>query len=720
MKKWFKNNLILLIIAAVGIAAAIGIVAGRAVIEQKNKTYDIVMDYSSLCEMADQSEEDIEYWLEFFRENGVNKIGLFETSIKSLAKSANGNFYMITAEDIKSDYGWQSVYPAPVVKMVEASEHSSDLLVICDDLDEFQWIIDAFEDRAENVKYDVEYDVDVGYLWIYGNEDGVSGETWAELCLGLWPETVELIESYGYSIVPRTTTVDGINGSKFASAVLNEYSDYNTPYYLASGDSMLGYDDKENGTKLLTEYLESHDISVGLTENSTQSCNITWPGFNSLVEDLNYKAVRVFSMWPYVQNSYAKYNYDGPEEITNCLYRAVYERNCHLIYLKMMYEADSTEKYIIDSDSYAQLLGDLYERMDARGYTYQTLEAAQSYQPSAFLRFIVGVGAISACIVLLNLFIYIPGKVKYILLILGAAAVAAAMYIMPNTSKLLLSIGGGIVMPCLAAVGVNRYIQFTNSRYKNDYCIGRLLLQTIVVTIVLTAVSFCGSLYTSSALSETAYMLEMNLYRGVKIMQLIPIAVFFISFIQIFVWEKYICRGILAIDADNRAERRAKRRESWNALLDRPVKVRGVYYGAICFVVLCILGAAGIYYLARTGHSSSIQASTIELEFRNLLEIVLPARPRTKEFLIGYPCAMLMLWSYRRKVPALPVVLGAGAVIGFTSVVNTFLHIRTPFMLSVIRVLIGLAIGLVIGIVLVIIAEIIYRQILKHKRLKNV
>jgi hypothetical protein len=358
--------------------------------------------------------------------------------------------------------------------------------------------------------------------------------------------------------------------------------------------------------------------------------------------------------------------------------------------------------------------------MDVRGYTYQTIEAARSYQPSAIIRFIVGVGAIAACVLLLNQFMYLSNKAKYILLIAGSIAVAVAMYVMPNTSKLLLSMGGGIVMPCLAAVGLNRYIQATNKSFKNDRPIVKLIIQALVITLVLTIVSFCGSLFASSALSESAFMLEMSLYRGVKFMQLVPIAVFLLSYIQVFVWEKYICGGIVASDGSNLLKRRTQRRKSWNALLDRPVKIRGVYYGAIALIVLCVLGVAGIYYLARTGNSTSIQASTIELEIRNLLEIVLPARPRTKEFLIGYPCAMLMIWSMRRKIPVLPIVLGTGAVIGFTSVVNTFLHIRTPFMLSVVRVLIGLAMGIVIGIVLVVIAEVIFRQILKHKRSNNV
>ncbi len=718
MKKWVRSNIILLLLVLVGVVSAAIMVAGRASIEQQNKSYDIVMDYTSLREMADSSDQDMDYWLKTFKELGINKIALFESSIRSLSEEADGDFYMETAKEVKSSYGWQQLYPDEVVKLVDSSEHSSDLLVISSDREKFQWVLDAFETRAENVSFDV---VDSGsgdcYLWIYGNEYDITGLTWADLNLGLWPETVEKISSYGYTIIPRTTTVDTINGAKFAKAVLQEYSDLNSPYYLPSGDSMLGYDDEEQGTEYLAQYLSEHNIAAGLIENSKQSTNLTWPGFNKLIERLDYKAVRTFSMWPYVQGSYAKYNYDGPEEITNCLYRAAYERNCRLIYLKMILDGEDSTEYITDKEDYVQLLGDFFSRMDARGYTYETLTPAEKYAPSIVLRFLVGVGAISAAILLLGLFITLGGKVKYLLLVIGCVGVAGAMYVMPNTSKLLLSIGGGIAMPCLAAVGVNRYIQLSWEKRDGTISLGLLLAQSLALTLIMTAVSFCGSLFASAPLSESAYILEMNLYRGVKIMQLVPLAAFFISYLQVFLWEERLCKGLLAIAPEDHARRKEARKEAWGTLLDKPVKIRGVFYGIITVLVLAVMGGLGAYYIARTGHTSSTaQVSTLEVELRNILENTMIARPRTKEFLIGYPCMLLMIWSFRRRIPVLPLIFGAGAVIGLTSVVNTFLHIRTPFMLSVIRILTGLGLGLVIGMIALLAAEAIYRAVLRHKR----
>ena len=77
--------------------------------------------------------------------------------------------------------------------------------------------------------------------------------------------------------------------------------------------------------------------------------------------------------------------------------------------------------------------------------------------------------------------------------------------------------------------------------------------------------------------------------------------------------------------------------------------------------------------------SNSTTTSARELAFRNFLENTLIARPRTKEMIVGWPMLMLFIWSLRRRMKFLPMIFGTGMTIGLVSVVNTFLHIRTPF-----------------------------------------
>ena len=52
--------------------------------------------------------------------------------------------------------------------------------------------------------------------------------------------------------------------------------------------------------------------------------------------------------------------------------------------------------------------------------------------------------------------------------------------------------------------------------------------------------------------------------------------------------------------------------------------------------------------------------------------------------------------------------------VGLVSVVNTFLHIRTPFLLSLLRTGWGLLFGFAIGVIAVLAAELVYRLIKKN------
>lgn len=720
MKKWVKTNIVLLVLIAIGIASASGILIHRTAIEQENKVYDLVVDYADFRDMADQSSENLDFWLNHLRENGVDKVALFETTAEALAKEPGSSVQVILTKQILKEPDWRDSYPESVIKLIEASENTVDALISCKDMDEFEWIIDAYEDRAEGMQYKIVREDGVGYLWIYGNKNGISGETWSKFSLGLWPEQVETIENAGLSVIPRTRTEDKINGEKFAKDVYSDFKKYNSPYFMNSGDGIVGFDDPAKGAEMLNEYLEETGGAFIVTEEMNEQGNVQWPGSAAYVESTDFNAVRAFNMWDYIQCRYQYYGYDGPQEITNSLYRAIYERSCRVINFRAILaekpkSGSDDYNYVTDPEEYTALIEGLHDRMAKYGYVHATAEAADSYMPSFLMRFLVGVGAVSAAVLLLGMIFTLSARVRYILLGFAVVCVAGAMFVMPNTAKLLLSMGAGAVMPCVAAVGINRYIQYTSAKNGNISSV-KLLAETLAGAVVLMLVCFIGSLFTASALSESAYMLEMNLYRGVKIMQLIPVAVYVFSFIQIFFFEEYIFRGVSPASCGSAEELSLARRNAWNDFLDTPVKLRGVFYAAIACVVLGFIGILGIYYIMRTGNTDASTVSTLELQFRNMLEETLVARPRTKEFLIGYPCMMLMIWSFRRKLPAVSIIFGGGSVIGFTSIVNTFLHIRTPFMVSFARVFTGLAFGLVIGLAAVLVFEAAYKIIMKYKR----
>ena len=132
-----------------------------------------------------------------------------------------------------------------------------------------------------------------------------------------------------------------------------------------------------------------------------------------------------------------------------------------------------------------------------------------------------------------------------------------------------------------------------------------------------------------------------------------------------------------------------------------PKNIKQFLLNPITYLTLLIIGMLGIVliiYIQRTGNTG--QTSSYEIMIRNALDKILGVRPRTKEFLIGHPLMLMMLY-YGYKEKYFPLLLGAA--IGQISLVNTYAHIHTPIMISLIRSFHGIWIGIIGGIVLIVI-----------------
>jgi hypothetical protein len=111
--------------------------------------------------------------------------------------------------------------------------------------------------------------------------------------------------------------------------------------------------------------------------------------------------------------------------------------------------------------------------------------------------------------------------------------------------------------------------------------------------------------------------------------------------------------------------------------------------------VLSVAAAAVAYLTLRSDNTGA--AFDIELAFRQELENLLYVRPRTKEFLIGFPALLvgIVLATRTRYAWWLYVV----AAVGTASAVDTFTHFHAPLFASLVRTVLGLVIGFAVGVV---------------------
>lgn len=694
-----RKHLILLILILVGIAASVGILSGRIHAEQANRTYDLVLDYSSVKDMSEQSHETLEFWLEHFRTLGVDKLGLPEMTLASLNISYPSQVYLVDVNALQNQYGWQSIYPSQVQQLVQQPE-KEDYLVICSNPELAAWIRDCFDRRCTLDVTSVSADNGDTIFYLTGNGEKLKGADLLNFPLGMDPSVQALAQDLGYTLIPRSTPLKYLNSDLYARDLLETFRQVGAPYLIITGEQIPGLEDAETYSSLILDHLEQNGAALAVVETSQQSMNLTSEPLDALVAASGENAVRVFSMWDYIQWRYKWYGYEGSEEIVNCMYRAVYERNCRVVYLKMMMEQlpdDSTE-YITEPEAYTALLTNFQNRMSSLGYSQQTIGSMGEIHVSPILVIAVALGAVSAGMLLLDLMLPMKRKWLYLLTAVGCVCAAGVLWLIPNTGRIILSICGGIVMPLLAAVMLADSCS-TESKSAGliSGCIGGVAATTLL--------ALAGGLFASAPLSDSSFMLEMELYRGVKFMQLVPIA--------IFLFYMLLLRFRAPLTAFAKQDS-ARRKAAVDAFMDHPIRVKYLVCALLGAAVAGVFLAVGAYYLARTGHTAGATTSNLEMILRNILEERLPARPRTKEFLIGYPCIMLFIWCRRKNLTWLSIVPGLGAVIGLTSIVNTFLHIRTTFMLSLIRVGIGFAFGVVIGLIAVAIAEFLYRMIKKR------
>ena len=718
MKSFLKKDRLLVLLALLGLLASLVPIVNRVQTEESNKYYDYVLDYASLRSMARQSSQTEDEWLDLFRSLGVDKVALSEASALNLHDNAAIPVHAMTVKKAAESYGWENNYPAEVVSWLSESTDVSDAIIWTETAAAYEWMLDAFNARFENFEAKTYLEGEHGFLFIQQQKNGMKGEKLLDLRLGIWPGTVELLERHGYQIVPRTVTQKDMNGTKFAEAYIDVLKHYNAPYFMNNGDELVGYESDE-GWDLLVQYLNESGASVALMEQNDQSQNQTWPGIEDLLNETGYRGIRVFNEWAYIQNRYQYCGYEGPEEITNTFFRAIAERNCKVIFLKMILEPDSDvswdadEKewvYITDPAEYEKMLTDLDTRLAPLGYTRGTVPAMEMEDPSVLLKVVQGIGTAALLVMLFDLFFFIGKRWRTILLVLGALGFAGLAVLKPAMFRLILSMSGGIVMPSLAAVGLCRVLM-EKRRTEPQAKFGRVLGYTLGISVLTILTAFCGSLLATSALSQLSYMIEMDLYRGVKIMQLIPIGLFILAYLLVYAYEETGARDAVLAHVGPRGEKgRVKRFNAYFAQVMKTPMQLGWFVAIVVIAVAAVfLLLVFVYYIYRTGNSTTTPET--ELAFRNFLENTLIARPRTKEMLIGWPMLMLFIWSLRRGMKFLPMVFGMGMSIGLVSVVNTFLHIRTPFLLSLLRTGWGILFGLLIGLAAVVIAEGLYRLV---------
>jgi hypothetical protein len=407
----------------------------------------------------------------------------------------------------------------------------------------------------------------------------------------------------------------------------------------------IGYPDELETT---AEALRAADWKLGyieLPERAQQS------GIEFLVRALPERTARVMAVSPAHQQKLSPFRVLGMYSL------GARERNLRVLYVRPFAIPGRPE---LDEEFLFSLPAEVAPAGPAATFT------KPSPPPHPVALGLISLGAGALCLLLLRALGLAPtglGALALLLLlpVLGGLAAGAIgkSVLFRQLLALAVSMGGPIlaflhwVYPCVSRG------QDTRGSLAEGL---RLLLLTSLASLL-------TGLGVAALLPDTTFLLGLDRFRGVKLLTLAtPILI-----VAAFLWKRYS-------------------KEQWMAGLMGSVKV---YQAALMGV---LLGAFGILLL-RTGNEAGATASDSERYLRVVLDQALGVRPRFKEFLLAHPamvCTPLLAWRLD-FLPSLLLVLVAA--IGQAGIVDTFAHVHTPLLVTLIRVVLGVVFGAVFGAV---------------------
>lgn len=329
---------------------------------------------------------------------------------------------------------------------------------------------------------------------------------------------------------------------------------------------------------------------------------------------------------------------------------ALTERNLRTFLFKMpnTVDVEADQEFILDC------ISTFKAKAEAEGFKVTNDISPYNLPSNGYLMMLLaGIASIGIFVLLVDKIGFT--KLGYILGLVGLLGYAVLLKVAPNMAIKMMSLFGATIFP---TYGVYTAI---DSKPKN-------LSKALVAFLKMTAISFGGALTIIGVLSKTSYGMGIDIFAGVKLAHILPI----ILVVVLLMWKDH------GLDYNY-----------YKRLLNNKVTYLAV-------AIIGILGVVLLVYTSRTGNTGQI--SGFEAQFRQLLDTVLGVRPRTKEFLIGHPIMIALLYFGYKELYIPFLVLGT---IGQISLVNTYAHLHTPIMISILRSVYGIGIGIVIGIILI-------------------
>ncbi len=691
-----RYNPVLVAVILVGLVCALWVNWNRHAIEQRNNSVEMAMEYKDLRKLAALEGVPEEVVLKKFQEAGINSLMVFDTSLERLGKI--GAIKLVTGKELRqakvlgNDTG--------VFSNVKDVKENAVYIAEGNDATAFE---EAWEDLR--IRYGAErariISSNPPIIEALGSTDLLPINAVREPVgilqapLGLSSSEMRKVASLGFNVIVRPQNFVNVTEEKIDS-IFNRIakSGVEVNAYMPAGPEAVGYPNK-------IDYMAKKlaDRKLIMQEHYTQLQFAKVEGLVPLAEALNYKAVRT-----YVIDSLEQKKISVGEGLRRWALTDE-ERNVRVNYIRPYFLSQNGQDLLTMNLQYVK---DITANVKARGFKIGEaglFEAEAStikngytgpYFPNKIAFVIIGAAVLAGAVIYLAQLVELTNSKQVILWGVMTAVMAAILFAGRGlVMRQALAFGAAVFFPVLS---MNVILDIWDKAKASSVSALKVILNSTWQLALAVLMSLVGGMYLAAILADSRFLLEIDIYRGVKLTFIMPLVLMTILYVK-----RYDMLGVMGTGMKVAVSR-------VNDLLNKPITFKHV-------ALLGVLGIILLYFVARSGHSAGVPVAAIEVKMRLFLEQLMYARPRQKEFMIGHPAFFLAAYAAYYNAPRLmQYALTCGAVIGQASLVQTFCHMRTPVFMSTVRAIDGYAMGAVIGIILVTVVAIAMPLFMKLKR----
>ena len=688
-----RYNPILVLCIAVAFCAALYLMQIRVGIEKRNDTVEQTLDYQGILMMAQREGYSSEKLLQQFKDAGVTTLIVYDTTLERLDREKR-----------------ISAMPVDVLQKAAAGVHRGDFdaILASPSLDpDAVYVTRGQDEEAWN---EVKEDLFLRYgaervkpfsqtpeiLEVKGDSrlllepDYRAKTPMMQAPLGLSVKELREVQEKGFYVAVRPQnylpyTQKGVD-SLFARI---DKAGVQATTYISCGTDVIGF---PADIEYMGKKLRERNIRLGLLEHVTQLQFAKFAGLDALLRSVDNNAVRVL-------------NIDAQENsklmMPDALRRwalADEERNIRVNYVRLFLKPQNGVDII---DLNLDYMRKITQQVKGRGYKIGVAGVFQkpgdaapasangnpgfagSYDPDRKALLVVALGAWAALALYMGMILpSCKGTKQYLLVIFGMLLTAYSLFMGRGLSvRQGLAFLSAVLYPVLSMSVMLTLWDTIKTDTKSTAGVIVTALWQLALAI---ALSLIGATLNGSIMGDLRFLLEADIYRGVKLTFIMPVLLTLLLFLRQY--------SIFRNPGENAAD-----------LFSQLVQICKTRLTLGHFVILGVLLFVAYIFVGRSGHTGGVPVPAIEIKLRLFLEEVMYARPREKEFMIGHPAFFLaVLAAYRMAPNWCKLALVLGAVIGQGSLVQTFCHMRTPAMMSYIRAADGYLLGSVLGIIAVI------------------